>query len=80
MIYIVVEFIIEEGMEGCTLVRRAGTKREYEEIEQRPVFAQLLRDAAPKQFVVLCYVNNRWAHNPVPAYTSLSRLRQSRVW
>lgn len=53
----------------------------YEEIEQRPVFARLLDDASKRQFqVILCYANNRWARNPVPAYTSLSLLRRLRLW
>jgi DNA invertase Pin-like site-specific DNA recombinase len=53
----------------------------YEDIEQRPVFAQLLNDATSRHFqIVLCYVNNRWARNPVSAYTSLSQLRRLRIW
>ena len=55
----------------------------YEDIEQRPVFARMLDDASKRQFqVVVCYVNNRWARNPIPAYTSLSLslLRRLRIW
>src|SRR5215831_9864130 len=36
----------------------------YEEIEQRPVFRQLLEDAGRVCQVVLCYTNERWARNP----------------
>lgn len=52
----------------------------YEEIEQRPVFAQVLSEAGKQFQIVLCYMNNRWSRNVVVAYTSLTRLRQLRVW
>jgi predicted DNA-binding transcriptional regulator AlpA len=52
----------------------------YEDIERRPIFAQLLRDAGAAFTVVLCYHNNRWARNPAVAYVSLSQLRRKPVW
>jgi len=52
----------------------------YEEIERRPVFAQLLADAGADFAVVLCYVNNRWARNAGVAFASLNQLRRKRVW
>jgi DNA invertase Pin-like site-specific DNA recombinase len=52
----------------------------YEDIEQRPIFAQLLADAGGDFQVVVCYMNNRWARNAAVAFTSLSQLRRKRVW
>lgn len=52
----------------------------YEDIAQRPVFAQLLADAGGEFQVVVCYMNNRWARNVPVAYTSLSQLRRKQVW
>ncbi len=52
----------------------------YEEIEQRPIFAQLLGESGKQFQIVLCYMNNRWSRNVVVAFTSLTRLRQGRVW
>jgi DNA invertase Pin-like site-specific DNA recombinase len=52
----------------------------YEEIDKRPIFAQLLADAGSGFGVVLCYMNNRWARNVPVAYMSLSQLRRKHVW
>jgi len=52
----------------------------YEEIEKRPIFAQLLADAGVTFQIVLCYMNNRWARNAAVAYASLGQLRRKRVW
>lgn len=52
----------------------------YEDIEERPIFAQLLADAGGEFQAVVCYMNNRWARNVLVAYTSLSQLRRKRVW
>lgn len=52
----------------------------YEEIEERPIFAQLLEDAGTKFQIVLCYMNNRWARNAAVAYVSIGKLRRKRVW
>lgn len=53
----------------------------FEEIEDRPVFAQHLQAAERGEFQVsLCYMNGRWARNNVVAYVSLSRLRRAGIW
>ncbi|GCE20039.1 recombinase family protein [Dictyobacter kobayashii] len=77
----IVEFAERKGWKVVHWYEEPEQSAKHEEIERRPVFAQLLNDAESKQFqVVLCYVNNRWARNTVSAYTSLSRLRSARVW
>src|SRR5260370_10668568 len=52
----------------------------YEEIERRPVFAQLLRDAGVAFEAVLCHSTNRWARSNVVTGLSLSSLRRKGVW
>jgi DNA invertase Pin-like site-specific DNA recombinase len=53
----------------------------YEDIEERPIFAQHLQAAEQGKFQVsLCYMNDRWARNKVVAHASLSRLRQADIW
>jgi DNA invertase Pin-like site-specific DNA recombinase len=52
----------------------------YDEIDERPVFTQLLADAGHEFYIVLCYTNDRWARNMAVAYSTLSRLRRKRVW
>jgi DNA invertase Pin-like site-specific DNA recombinase len=52
----------------------------YEEIEERPVFAELLTDAGRVFHIVLCYTNDRWARNMAVAYSTLGWLRRKRVW
>src|SRR5712691_4532126 len=50
-------------------------------IEERPVFAQLLKDAEAHRFqVVVCAYSNRWARSTEVGYASLTRLRRARVW
>ena len=51
-----------------------------DEIDDRPVFAQLLQDAGAQFQVIACYANDRWARNVPVAHTSLARLRQRHVW
>jgi len=51
-----------------------------EEIEKRPVFAELLAEAGQQFRVVLCFTNDRWARNVPVAYMSLSTLRTKQVW
>lgn len=68
---------------GWTVVRwyeEPEQSAKYEEIDKRPIFAQLLADAGRGFQVVLCYMNNRWARNVPVAYISLSQLRRKRVW
>jgi DNA invertase Pin-like site-specific DNA recombinase len=52
----------------------------YEEIERRPIFAQLLKDAGVLFQVVLCYNTSRWARSNVVTGLSLSELRRKGVW
>jgi DNA invertase Pin-like site-specific DNA recombinase len=52
----------------------------YEELDERPVFTQLLADAGHEFHIVLCYANDRWARNMAVAYSTLSQLRRKRVW
>jgi DNA invertase Pin-like site-specific DNA recombinase len=52
----------------------------YEEIEKRPVFAQLLADAGVKFDAVLCFMSNRWSRNVAVTHLSLSQLRKKGVW
>jgi DNA invertase Pin-like site-specific DNA recombinase len=52
----------------------------YEEIEQRPVFAQMLAEAGTTFHVIVCYMNDRWARNMNVAFNSLSILRRKKVW
>jgi len=52
----------------------------FEEIEKRPVFAQLLADAGVKFDAVLCFMSNRWSRNVAVTHLSLSQLRRKGVW
>lgn len=77
--------LIQEFMErkGWRLVRwyeEPEHSAKYEEIDQRPIFAQLLSDAGKHFQAVVCYANNRWSRNVPVAFTSLTRLRRVRVW
>ena len=52
----------------------------YEEIEKRPLFAQLLEDAGCEFQAVVCYTNDRWARNAGVAFSSLEELRRRHTW
>lgn len=69
---------------GWTIVRwyvESAHNAKYENIEDRPVFAQLLHDAETGQFqAVLCYSFDRWTRNVALTALSLSRLQQARIW
>lgn len=52
----------------------------HEEIERRPVFAQLLQDAGVSFQAVLVYQNSRWSRNVSVTHRSLNLLRQKGVW
>jgi hypothetical protein len=68
---------------GWTIVRwyeEPEQSAKYEEIEKRPLFAQLLAEAGITSQIVLCYRNDRWARNKVVAYSSLEQLRRRQVW
>ena len=74
------EFAEKKGWKFVRWYEEPEQSAKYEEIEERPVFAQLLNEAGKQFQIVLCYMNNRWSRNVVVAFTSLTRLRQSRVW
>ncbi|MBA3827248.1 MAG: recombinase family protein, partial [Ktedonobacterales bacterium] len=52
----------------------------YEDIEQRPQFANLLRAAGTTFGVVVCYSNSRWSRNVIAPHRSLNELRRKGVW
>lgn len=74
------EFFEKKGWRLTRWFEEPEQSAKYEEIEDRPVFAQLLHDAGTQFQVIVCYANNRWSRNVPVAYTSLTRLRRRRVW
>lgn len=76
----ITEFAEQKGWKIARWYEEPERSAKYEEIEERPIFAQLLSDAGTQFQVILCYMNNRWSRNVVVAYTSLTRLRRLRVW
>jgi DNA invertase Pin-like site-specific DNA recombinase len=74
------EFADKKGWRIVRWFEEPEQSAKYEEINHRPVFAQVLSEAGRQFQIVLCYMNNRWSRNVVVAYTSLTRLRQLRVW
>jgi DNA invertase Pin-like site-specific DNA recombinase len=52
----------------------------YEDVEQRPAFAQLLSDASAQFHVVMCAQSGLWSSNVASAYGSLAHLRRPQVW
>src|SRR6266446_10168070 len=52
----------------------------YEDVERRPVFAQLLSDAGAKFQIVICAQSRLWSHDVALAYRSLAHLRTLQVW
>lgn len=77
---LITEFAEKKGWKLVRWYEEPEHSAKYEEIDQRPVFAQLLNDAGTQFQVVLCYMNNRWSRNVPVAYNSLSCLRRLRVW
>src|SRR6266568_5073049 len=77
----ITEFAEKKGWKIVRWYEEPEQSAKYEDIEDRPVFAQLLEEVRTQRFqVVLCYMNNRWSRNVAIAYSSLSRLRRLRVW
>src|SRR5712692_9985170 len=76
----ILEFAEKKGWKIVRWYEEPEQSAKYEEIEQRPVFAQLLSESGKQFQIVICYMNNRWSRNVVVAFTSLTRLRQARVW
>src|SRR5690348_6765377 len=65
----IVEFAEKKGWKVVRWYSEPEQSAKYEEIERRPVFAQLLNDAGKQFQVVLCYMNNRWSRNVIMAHT-----------
>src|SRR5712692_8443115 len=76
----IAEFAEKKGWKLLGWYVEPEQSAKYEEIEQRPVFAQLLNEAGTRFQIVLCYMNNSWSRNVPVAYNALARLRQQRVW
>ena len=77
----ITEFAEKKGWKIIRWYEEPEQSAKYEDVDERPIFAQLLRDAEAKHFqIVLCYANNRWSRNTTLALVSLSRLRRANVW
>lgn len=76
----ITEFAAKHGWLLVAWYEEPAHSAKYDEIAERPVFAQLLHDAGKQFQGVLCYHNNRWARNVTVAYASLTQLRRKRVW
>ena len=78
---VISEFAEKKGWKIVRWYEEPEQSAKYEDVDERPVFAQLLTDAEAKRFqIVLCYANNRWSRNTGLTFISLSRLRHARVW
>jgi DNA invertase Pin-like site-specific DNA recombinase len=76
----ILEYAKKKGWKIVRWYEEPEQSAKYEDIEERPVFAQALAQAGKQFQVILRYMNNRWSRNVVVAYSSLTRLRKSRVW
>ncbi|GAC1394497.1 MAG: hypothetical protein NVS2B12_10910 [Ktedonobacteraceae bacterium] len=76
----ILEFAEKKGWKILRWYEEPEQSAKYEEIEDRPIFAQLLKDAGKQFQIVLCSMNSRWSRNVVVAYTSLTQLRKQRLW
>jgi DNA invertase Pin-like site-specific DNA recombinase len=74
------EFARKKGWKIVRWYVEPEESAKYEEIEARPVFAELLNDAGKEYQVVLCYMNNRWSRNLLLELKTLSYLRNLGVW
>jgi DNA invertase Pin-like site-specific DNA recombinase len=74
------EFAEKKGWRIVRWYEEPERSAKYEDIEQRPIFAQLLADAGNEFQAIVCYMNNRWARNAAVAFTSLSQLRRKHIW
>ena len=78
---VIAEFAEKKGWKIVRWYEEPEQSAKYDDVEERPIFAQLLRDGEANHFqVVLCYANNRWSRNTTLALVSLSRLRRANVW
>lgn len=76
----IMEFAEKKGWKVVHWYEEPEESAKYEEIEKRPIFAQLLKDVGKQSQIILCHMNDRWSRNVVVAYTSLTQLRKQRVW
>ncbi len=74
------EFCRNRGWEPVRIYREEGRSAHVEAIAKRPVFRQLLEDAAKRQFdVVVVHTLDRWSRNLKVTLESLSILGQHHV-
>src|SRR4051794_87508 len=72
---VITEFARKKGWKIVFWYEEPAHSAKYENVEDRPIFAQLLNDAEAGRFqVVLCYSLDRWTRNVGLTATSLSRL------
>ena len=76
----ITEFAEKKGWKIVRWYEEPEQSAKYEEIEQRPIFAQLLDDASAQFHVVICAQSWLWSRSVHVAYSSLAHLRQLRVW
>jgi DNA invertase Pin-like site-specific DNA recombinase len=78
---VISEFADKKGWRIVRWYVEPEQSAKYEDADERPVFAQMLRDGEAGAFqVALCYANNRWSRNTALTFLSLSHLRRARVW
>jgi DNA invertase Pin-like site-specific DNA recombinase len=78
---VISEFADKKGRRIVRWYVEPEQSAKYEDVDERPVFAQMLKDGEAGAFqVALCYANNRWSRNTALTFLSLSRLRRARVW
>src|SRR5438270_414469 len=77
---VISEFADKKGWRIVRWYVEPEQSAKYEDVDERPVFAQMLKDGESGAFqVALCYANNRWSRNTALTFLSLSRLRRARV-
>lgn len=74
------EFFERKGWVFTRWYEEPEHSAKYEDIEQRPVFAQMLAEAGHEFEIIMCYTNDRWARNVGVAYVSLGQLKRKRIW
>jgi Resolvase, N terminal domain len=78
---VITEFADKKGWRIVRWYVEPEQSAKYEDVDERPVFAQMLKDGEAGAFqVALCYANNRWSRNTALTFLSLSRLRSARMW
>ncbi len=78
---VITEFADKKGWRIIRWYEEPEQSAKYEDVDERPVFAGMLKDGEAGAFqVALCYANNRWSRNTALTFLSLSRLRKARVW